>query len=209
MLDVSVRASILSLLHDLRRREGMAILMITHDLSTAAHFADRIAVMYLGRIVELGPPAASSPTRGTRTTRRYSRSCRNAIRAIARHPTFSEERRPIRSRFLRDAVSIHVVRSRYPNVRRAIPACGRPRRIMRLPASSSPRSPSRYPNVRRAIPACGRPWRIMRLPASSSPRSPRPSLTPDRRSRLRQRSSSRAPRRSGDSRLRRYCGPRQ
>ena len=33
----------------------MGILMITHDLSTAAHFADRIAVMYLGRIVEEGP----------------------------------------------------------------------------------------------------------------------------------------------------------
>ena len=55
MLDVSVRAEILGLLDGLRKRGGMAILMITHDLSTAAHFADRIAVMYLGRIVEEGP----------------------------------------------------------------------------------------------------------------------------------------------------------
>jgi peptide/nickel transport system ATP-binding protein len=54
MLDVSVRAGILRLLDELRR-EGLAIVMITHDLSTAAHFADRIAVMYLGRIVEEGP----------------------------------------------------------------------------------------------------------------------------------------------------------
>jgi len=54
MLDVSVRAGVLSILDDLRK-SGLAILMITHDLSTAAHFADRIAVMYLGRIVEEGP----------------------------------------------------------------------------------------------------------------------------------------------------------
>ncbi len=53
MLDVSVRAGILALLDELRR-SGLGILMITHDLSTAAHFADRIAVMYLGRIVEEG-----------------------------------------------------------------------------------------------------------------------------------------------------------
>jgi peptide/nickel transport system ATP-binding protein len=55
MLDVSVRAGVLSLLDGLRRNGDVGILMITHDLSTAAHFADRIAVMYLGRIVEEGP----------------------------------------------------------------------------------------------------------------------------------------------------------
>ena len=54
MLDVSVRAGILSILDELRDN-GLAVLMITHDLSTAAHYADRIAVMYLGRIVEEGP----------------------------------------------------------------------------------------------------------------------------------------------------------
>jgi oligopeptide/dipeptide ABC transporter ATP-binding protein len=53
MLDVSVRAGILELLSELRS-QGLAVLMITHDLSTAARFADRIAVMYLGRIVEEG-----------------------------------------------------------------------------------------------------------------------------------------------------------
>lgn len=55
MLDVSVRASILLLLDRLRKDTGVGVLMITHDLSTAIHFADRIAVMYLGRIVELAP----------------------------------------------------------------------------------------------------------------------------------------------------------
>ena len=56
MLDVSVRAGVLQLL-DRLRESGLGVLMITHDLSTAARFADRIAVMYLGRIVEEGPAA--------------------------------------------------------------------------------------------------------------------------------------------------------
>ena len=53
MLDVSVRAGVLNLL-DRLKQDGLGILMITHDLSTAARYADRIAVMYLGRIVEVG-----------------------------------------------------------------------------------------------------------------------------------------------------------
>jgi oligopeptide/dipeptide ABC transporter ATP-binding protein len=55
MLDVSIRADILNLLRGLRDSRGISILFITHDLGTVAYFADRIAVMYLGRIVELGP----------------------------------------------------------------------------------------------------------------------------------------------------------
>jgi peptide/nickel transport system ATP-binding protein len=55
MLDVSVRAEVLEVLDALRRTQSVAVVMITHDLSTAAHYADRIAVMYLGRIVEQGP----------------------------------------------------------------------------------------------------------------------------------------------------------
>ncbi|MGI8657887.1 MAG: ABC transporter ATP-binding protein [Candidatus Limnocylindria bacterium] len=55
MLDVSIRAEILNLLSGLAREQGIGIVMITHDLSTVAAYADRIAVMYLGRIVEHGP----------------------------------------------------------------------------------------------------------------------------------------------------------
>jgi oligopeptide/dipeptide ABC transporter ATP-binding protein len=54
MLDVSIRAEILNLLLDLRQRRGISVIFITHDLGTVAYFADRVAVMYLGRIVELG-----------------------------------------------------------------------------------------------------------------------------------------------------------
>ena len=55
MLDVSIRAGILNLLQGLAREDGIGILMITHDLSTVAAYCDRIAVMYLGKIVETGP----------------------------------------------------------------------------------------------------------------------------------------------------------
>jgi len=54
MLDVSIRADILNLLRGLRDSRGISILFITHDLGTVAYFADRLAVMYLGRIVEIG-----------------------------------------------------------------------------------------------------------------------------------------------------------
>jgi len=54
MLDVSIRADILNLLADLRAQRGISVLYITHDLSTVPYIADRVAVMYLGRIVEIG-----------------------------------------------------------------------------------------------------------------------------------------------------------
>lgn len=55
MLDVSVRAGILNLLLELRKKMGLTMMFITHDLSTASYMCDRIAVMYQGRIVEIGP----------------------------------------------------------------------------------------------------------------------------------------------------------
>jgi len=55
MLDMSIRARILELLLQLRDRYGLAYLFITHDLATAKFVCDRIAIMYLGRIVEMGP----------------------------------------------------------------------------------------------------------------------------------------------------------
>ena len=54
MLDASVRAEVLNLMLDLRRRFGLTYLFITHDLALARHLCDRIAVMYLGNIVETG-----------------------------------------------------------------------------------------------------------------------------------------------------------
>ena len=54
MLDISIRAGILKLMLDLRNEFNLTYLFITHDLATARNFVDRVAVMYLGRIVEVG-----------------------------------------------------------------------------------------------------------------------------------------------------------
>ncbi|MDQ3120104.1 MAG: ATP-binding cassette domain-containing protein [Verrucomicrobiota bacterium] len=56
-LDVSIQAQIINLIAQLRREMDLTLLFISHDLSVVKHLSDRIAVMYLGRIVELGDPA--------------------------------------------------------------------------------------------------------------------------------------------------------
>ncbi|HEU5325609.1 MAG TPA: ABC transporter ATP-binding protein, partial [Candidatus Limnocylindria bacterium] len=87
MLDVSIRAEILNLLGRLAHEQGIAIVMITHDLSTVAAYADRVAVMYLGRIVEHGS------TRQVLTNPRHPYA--QALLSVVPIPDPSQRRRPV------------------------------------------------------------------------------------------------------------------
>lgn len=55
MLDVSIRAEMLELMNELQQKNDISIIYITHDLATARYFGQRIAILYLGKIVEMGP----------------------------------------------------------------------------------------------------------------------------------------------------------
>ena len=93
-LDVSLAAAVLNLLGRIRRQLGMAMIFVTHDLGAARVVADRIAVMYLGRVVEIGPAEQIV----TAHSHPYTKALLGAVPAVgvARSPLRGEPASPLR-----------------------------------------------------------------------------------------------------------------
>ena len=164
MLDMSVRAKILELMLALKRDLDLTYLYITHDLATAKFFCDRIAIMYLGRIVEIGPSAAI-----------YEDPKHPYTQALLRAIPEPDPRRTVPRDLPRgevpDAARPPLGCSFHPRCPRAFEPCGWESRDLRelLEARWAKEGEERFESERRllgGLDALGEPATSVRLPAS-------------------------------------------
>jgi oligopeptide/dipeptide ABC transporter ATP-binding protein len=116
MLDVSIRAGILALFRSFAREMGMAILYISHDLSTMRYLCRNVAVMYLGRIVEYGPAEAVL----SRPVHPYAQALMAAVPVRGRR---GRERVPLAGQ-VPNAMAVPAGCRFHPRCPRAMPICG-------------------------------------------------------------------------------------
>ena len=118
MLDMSVRALVLDLMARLRRELGLTYVFITHDLATARLLCDRVAVMYLGRVVEIGPAGTvlSEPRHP------YSRALLDAVPRV--DPDAAGRARPVLPGEVPDATAVPAGCRFHPRCPQAFAPCG-------------------------------------------------------------------------------------
>jgi oligopeptide/dipeptide ABC transporter ATP-binding protein len=118
MLDMSVRALVLDLMAGLRQELGLTYLLITHDLATARLLCDRVAVLYLGRVVEVGPAARVL----TEPRHPYTRALLDAVPRV--DPAAAGRARPVLPGEVPDATAVPGGCRFHPRCPHAFAPCG-------------------------------------------------------------------------------------